>query len=180
MLKIGSWMMHTWQMEFDYSTERIVKNFSNYSAFHHRSTYIQAMLSSTAAEGRKEEEWGVLEAELEMVKQAMYTEPDDQTAWWYHQYLINWAAGLGTERFEATLRGEVESVRGILEDTEEGEYRWSVMALASLLRQLAAVVTDEQEKKALLAESRQVYETLVRIDPDHRQRYLAMIRALER
>lgn len=172
-------------MEFDYSTDRIVRNFSNYSAFHHRSTYIQRMLSSSASshaevEERREEEWALLESELEMVKQAMYTEPDDQTAYWYHQFLIQWAAGLGQQRFEVMLRGEIESVRGLLEDTEEGEYRWSVMALAALLKQLAAVVADDEEKAALLQESRGLYETLVRIDPDHRQRYLAMIRAIDR
>lgn len=162
-------------MEFDFSTERIEKNFSNYSAFHHRSTYIRQAL------GSKDEEWPVLEGELELVKQAMYTEPDDQTAWWYHQFLIKWAAEHGPERLQQTLRQEVDSVRGLLEDAD-GEYRWAVMALASLLVQLARLVGQQQqaeeERAALVDEALVLYDRLQHIDPDHRHRYRAMARAI--
>ena len=29
--------------------------------------------------------------ELTMVQQAVYTEPDDQSAWWYHRFVVSWA-----------------------------------------------------------------------------------------
>ena len=69
-------LSHT-QDEFAFSTERIYKNFSNYSAFHHRSAYARGYLREAGVDARD-----FVRAELEMVQQAVFTEPDDQTAWW--------------------------------------------------------------------------------------------------
>ena len=67
--------------EFAFSGEKIDENFSNYSAFHHRSVYIQK-LGKNAAD--------MVEAEFSIIENAIYTEPDDQSAWWYHQFLLTW------------------------------------------------------------------------------------------
>jgi hypothetical protein len=67
----------TYQDEFAFSTERIYKNFSNYSAFHHRTTYAAGYLREAGIDARD-----FVRQELEMVQQAIFTEPDDQTAWW--------------------------------------------------------------------------------------------------
>jgi len=32
----------------------------------------------------------ILEPELAIVENAVFTEPDDQSAWWYHQFLLTW------------------------------------------------------------------------------------------
>ncbi|CAM9380964.1 unnamed protein product [Phaeothamnion confervicola] len=74
--------------DFAFTTGKIAQNFSNYSAFHHRSE----LLPFVAAErGSQEGRWQLLAEELDMAHQAMYTEPADQSAWWYHQFLIRWA-----------------------------------------------------------------------------------------
>ena len=67
--------------EFAFSGEKIDENFSNYSAFHHRSVYIQK-LGKNASD--------MVEAEFSIIENAIYTEPDDQSAWWYHQFLLTW------------------------------------------------------------------------------------------
>jgi hypothetical protein len=42
-----------------YSMERIEKNFSNYSAFHHRSTYIKAALAEAGPSHSLPRQWPV-------------------------------------------------------------------------------------------------------------------------
>jgi len=68
---------HHLQDEFAFSTARIFKNFSNYSAFHHRAAFAARHLQEARLDARD-----FVRRELEMVQQAVFTEPDDQTAWW--------------------------------------------------------------------------------------------------
>lgn len=58
--------------EFIFAETKILENFSNYSAFHHRSIYI---LKLTDIDGTELE---LLEKEFSMVDNAIFTEPDDQ------------------------------------------------------------------------------------------------------
>lgn len=60
--------------EFEFSFEKINENFSNYSAFHHRSVYIQKLYSPNVKD--------ILDSEFSIVESAIFTEPDDQSAWW--------------------------------------------------------------------------------------------------
>ena len=69
--------------EFRFSGEKIDENFSNYSAFHHRSVYIQKLGYSPR---------DIVEGEFSIIENAIYTEPDDQSSWWYHQFLLTWIA----------------------------------------------------------------------------------------
>ena len=80
------------QQEYNYSTEKILENFSNYSAFHHRTQYILPLLfpstSPTSLLGADVRGAGpdlngtLLAAEFELVENAVFTEPDDQSAWY--------------------------------------------------------------------------------------------------
>jgi len=73
--------------EFQYSTEKIEQNFSNYSAFHHRSVFI-LQLGQTNLEAKK----AALAVELAIAENATFTDPFDQSAWWYYRFLIQWMA----------------------------------------------------------------------------------------
>ncbi len=91
------------------------------------------------------------------------------------------------------LRGEAAAIRGLLE--ESSDYRWAVLTLAALLRRLAGVLVPvlgeengggaepegkaeaEAEAEALLAESKELYERLARLDPDHARRYQSQLAA---
>lgn len=63
------------------STDLINKNFSNYSAWHLRTLLHQSL-------GGEEPRMKLnLDEELEWVQQGVYTEPNDQSVWLYHQWL---------------------------------------------------------------------------------------------
>ncbi|KAG0305849.1 hypothetical protein BGZ98_003462 [Dissophora globulifera] len=72
------------QSEFDYTTTKISQNFSNYSAWHNRST----LLGKLAEDMTEEERQATVDNEFDLVKNAIYTDPEDQSAWLYHLWLI--------------------------------------------------------------------------------------------
>ncbi|KAL3678741.1 hypothetical protein R1sor_021697 [Riccia sorocarpa] len=96
LLKVDSRNFHGWnyrrfaikkkgttaEEELDYATEKINENFSNYSAWHYRST----LLSSVIRDKKSKEE--ILDEEYKLVNQAYFTEPDDQSAWFYNTWLL--------------------------------------------------------------------------------------------
>ncbi|OAQ22081.1 protein prenylyltransferase [Linnemannia elongata AG-77] len=72
------------QSEFDFTTSKIHKNFSNYSAWHNRST----LLGKLAEDMSTEEREAIVDNEFDLVKNAIYTDPEDQSAWLYELWLI--------------------------------------------------------------------------------------------
>ncbi len=62
--------------ELAYTTRKIESNFSNFSAWHQRSKVYESMGAIDKS------------AELEWVRNAMYTDPDDQSVWIYHRWLM--------------------------------------------------------------------------------------------
>ncbi|KAJ3070463.1 hypothetical protein HDU98_006531 [Podochytrium sp. JEL0797] len=67
--------------EVAYSMGKIEQNFSNFSAWHYRSKLVPRV------EGGREREV-VLERDFEVVRNAIYTEPEDQSAWLYQRWLL--------------------------------------------------------------------------------------------
>ncbi|KAF0456294.1 rab geranylgeranyltransferase alpha subunit [Gigaspora margarita] len=72
--------------EFDFTTAKINQNFSNYSAWHQRSKLLPKLVEDEQLgdQGKKP----LIDQEFELVKSAFYTDPDDQSAWLYHWWLI--------------------------------------------------------------------------------------------
>jgi geranylgeranyl transferase type-2 subunit alpha len=64
--------------EVKFTDKLIQRNFSNYSAWHERSKTLKLSTEN-------------IEKELKTVDTAIFTEPDDQTAWIYHRWLITQA-----------------------------------------------------------------------------------------
>ncbi|GIX80228.1 geranylgeranyl transferase type-2 subunit alpha [Caerostris darwini] len=71
--------------ELDYSTELIEKNFSNYSAWHYRSTLLPIVHYDASKNSVKED---VLLKEFHLTQNAAFTDPDDQSVWFYHRWLL--------------------------------------------------------------------------------------------
>ena len=71
--------------EVAFTTKLIQRNFSNYSAWHERSKMLELSMTN-------------IEKELKTVDTAIFTEPDDQTAWIYHRWLIAQAVDLFGDR----------------------------------------------------------------------------------
>jgi hypothetical protein len=168
--------------ELAYSQEKIQENFSNYSAFHHRSIYIKRS-------GQTFEE--ALPTEFQIVENAIFTEPDDQSAWWYHQFLLTWASteirakqqSVSTEDaaeaarlvdwFVGVLLQQRELVRGLYE--LEDACTWvmnCLVALADLLcAPLVVGAAVEVDRAALRSERCELLQKLLVRDPKHRHRY---------
>lgn len=75
------------ETELKYTTDTIDTNFSNYSAWHNRSALLAKLLNKKA-EGYFPVE-KVLNEEFELVHQAIFTDPDDQSGWFYHFWLLD-------------------------------------------------------------------------------------------
>jgi geranylgeranyl transferase type-2 subunit alpha len=69
--------------ELAYTRSKIESNFSNFSAWHQRSK----VLSSLWAQGKLDEKKS-REDEFELLRNAMYTDPNDQSVWMYHRWLV--------------------------------------------------------------------------------------------
>lgn len=114
-----------------------------------------------------------------MVQRAIFTEPDDQTAWWYHQYLIALAQKEEEKEpgfIEQILENEIETIRGLLE--ESTAYRWAVLTVALLLQQLAQLKRQKglpEVAECLKAEKIELYHSLIEMDPDHAERYQSIL-----
>lgn len=151
------------QAEWDFTQQKIQDNFSNYSAIHYRTQLFPWKLQTTSdVEKLLTEEWS-------MIMNAVFTEPDDQTAWWYAQYLLQ--NGPRNEAFYPTLIQTqiVEPLRELLPEVPES--KWVPLGLYLLL--------DAFPDPQTHAERQQCLETLLQIDPDRKRRYEYLLRKLQ-
>lgn len=108
--------------EFDFTTEKIKSNFSNFSAWHRRHKLLIRGLSLADA-GKCPSECNlklIWNDEYNLILNALYTDPSDQSPWLYHNWLVkNNFGNFGQEQL-ATL-GELAEM--------EPDNRWVKQAL---------------------------------------------------
>ncbi|CAI9116133.1 OLC1v1017209C3 [Oldenlandia corymbosa var. corymbosa] len=75
------------EKELNYTTDMINDNFSNYSAWHNRSMLLSLLLNKKVAGFYPKETF--LKEEYEFVRNALFTDPDDQSGWFYHLWLLD-------------------------------------------------------------------------------------------
>lgn len=93
------------QAEFDFTIQQIYRNYSNYSAWHRRSLLfprLEALLSPEAIKaiicsGKTRPLFLDLPShdpslDFKLIKSAYFTEPADQSCWFYLRWLVNFAA----------------------------------------------------------------------------------------
>ncbi|XP_033853031.3 geranylgeranyl transferase type-2 subunit alpha [Acipenser ruthenus] len=73
--------------ELDFTFKLISSNFSNYSSWHYRSTLLPRVHPDTCQQAGRVHE-GVLLTEYELVRNAFFTDPNDQSAWFYYRWLL--------------------------------------------------------------------------------------------
>jgi len=159
-------------------SKKIEQNFSNYSAWHYRARALP-LLAPADQPAKKTE---VLTTELEMVEQVMFTEPDDQSVWWYFQFLVSWAEDLEGNNtvfsYTSLLNEQVEKIKQLLEIEET--CKWGLVTLCILLlRIISRMVPDQHEDAARLKqECIEIYSRLADIDPTHSTFYQVRVESL--
>ena len=136
--------------EIEFGKRKLLQNFSNYSAWHQRG---QAWVRAAAAE-RCCERTGLesgasvlsedqLSAELAFVRDALFTEPDDQSGWLYYRWLLGLGGRLGALPASVhTLRAEEKMVRDLLD--LEPESRHALVTLAFIEATLGEAVAERR------------------------------------
>ena len=179
--------------ELAFSASKIDQNFSNYSAWHHRSFIIPKLVVKTtsAADARR-----AVDEEFELLKQAFFTEPEDQSAWMYHRWLLGRVVGLGRDLSEGMLDGgaarteakataqnplfrssredQVAVLRRELATVEElvdiePDCKWALLTRAILLRGLRV---RGEAVEGYLDTIRAIFDELLDLDPMRKQYYL--------
>ncbi|KAH7545615.1 hypothetical protein FEM48_Zijuj01G0112200 [Ziziphus jujuba var. spinosa] len=84
---VAALMSRSEEEELNYTTDMINTNFSNYSAWHNRSVLLSHLLKQKVEGFFPKEK--VLSEEYELVHQAIFTDPDDQSGWFYYLWLLD-------------------------------------------------------------------------------------------
>ena len=72
--------------EFAYTTKMVHAHLSNFSAWHTRSKLIPRLLDERNA--TDEERKAFIDEEFDMMRNALWTDGNDQSLWFYHQWLM--------------------------------------------------------------------------------------------
>ncbi|KAI0336388.1 rab-protein geranylgeranyltransferase [Cubamyces sp. BRFM 1775] len=155
------------QSELAYTKRKIEANFSNFSAWHQRSKALSSMWASGKLDKAKS-----LEEEFDLVKNAMYTDPNDQSVWIYHRWLI------GSGDNKDILEREIEAIQELLD--EQPDSKWCMESLVfykrTLMRRHESLLSDETRRQ-LEGECLELLKKLEKVDPDRRQRYIDLSNA---
>lgn len=155
------------ETELAYALRKIESNFSNFSAWHQRTKLLPHLW--TAQQLTQPQIDLRIDTELELVKQAMYTDPSDQSVWFYHRWLIDQVTeGKQEETSKRKVKVLEEEVATIEELFElEPESKWCAISLAHLHTLLAEVKGAEEGS----GKAKELLEKLIELDPDREARY---------
>ena len=202
--------------EWNFTTSKIQDNFSNGSAFHYRSKLLPLVLETRLSSSSSDDDCSNssndaispserYSAMLSLARDewesillnAVFTEPDDQTPWWYHRFLLSWAEPLAelkegdelVEEYVGLLFEMADSLRDLLEIEKESDMvsssekkkdeskgvkcKWAYIGLHLCLDKLLPWI-DEEEAGELREEANTCLTQLIRIDESRKERYLQL------
>lgn len=123
-----------------------------------------------AAERKNEaEKRQARDSEFELLRQAIYTDPADQSVWLYHAWLV------GLEPAQDVLEREIASIEELLE--VEPDSKWCIESLCRYKKQLADLLAADEASRAsttperLRLESKELLQRLMNVDPDRKGRW---------
>ena len=107
--------------EFDFTTLKIYQNFSNYSAWQRRSQLFPKYLDTFTFDLARD---SFIRNEVEMCRNAAWTEPSDQSIWFYQRWLFTQLPQMRPELKELLIklaRDQVQSISELIEEEKGGE-----------------------------------------------------------
>lgn len=109
------------QSEFDFTTDKINSNFSNFSAWHRRHKLLLRGLAMPEGEcPSKCDLRSIWPSEYTMILNALYTDPSDQSPWLYHNWLVK-------NNFNHLTVEHLKALEDLL--SMEPENRWVLQAI---------------------------------------------------
>ncbi|ETW08421.1 hypothetical protein H310_01004 [Aphanomyces invadans] len=142
----------------EFSTRKVAQNFSNYSALHQRTLSLPTPLPLD-----------VLLEEVEMVKQAVFTEPYDQSNWFYYRWLIK-----SIPNDAAVWQNEIEWIEQLIQEEPKAKFAWVTLALV-----LETSSKCGGFERVHTARCRDIYTALIDMDSDHKNYYMDRLRLLQ-
>ncbi|PRQ74295.1 hypothetical protein AAT19DRAFT_14648 [Rhodotorula toruloides] len=157
----------TTESELAFTTRKISANFSNFSAWHYRTKLLAKLWDEKGWRPDAKERLERVDQEFELVKQAIWSDPNDQSAWLYHRWLV----GEGTIPI---VRREIEGIDELLE--EEPDSRWCLDSLVYYKRLLVRLLEAQgdatrHEREELNLACVEMLDKLKEVDPMRRARY---------
>lgn len=179
------------QEELQDTASLIQTNFSNFSAWHRRIVLLSPLLKSSIGEvllGKHPVYH--LKADLDLVHNAIFTEPADQSAWIYYEFLmdhlLNWLAGSEDDDTRAKIIALVISELGIcyelfeVEPTAKFNLLCMVNVYLKLQTEVEALLTITAQASWFTASTVSTHiDKLQEIDEDHEQYYKHLQRQLQ-
>lgn len=161
------------ESEFAYTTKMIMANLSNFSAWHNRSKLIPELLSERNAS--PEQRRKLFDEELAFIQQGVFTDPYDQSLWYYHHFLFSELSRTDGAAFVPLtnadrghyLEKEIEAITELLEDTDD--CKWVYHALVTYAAQYLEI--DAGNKFVTTREIKTWLEQLRKLDPMRRKRW---------
>lgn len=192
------------QTEWDFAELKIRDNFSNFSAFHYRSKLLPVLLTlkqqqrtaTTAAADNDTHDnvsqylQSVIAAEFELVANAVFTEPDDQTAWWYQRFLLDFMKHQQQQQHrdhdqdnddwydKSILQPHLEQLRELQQETDSSS-KWVLIGVLQCL-QYISTNSSTSTTTSSVDERRSILDTLIVIDSDRKERYKHLLRQLDK
>mmetsp|Transcript_9046 Transcript_9046/g.30836 ORF Transcript_9046/g.30836 Transcript_9046/m.30836 type:complete len:338 (+) Transcript_9046:87-1100(+) len=156
------------EREVGFSQELLNANPANASAFHYRGTYLKRLHPHPPEDAVRDE--------LRLLESAVFTEPDDSSAWWHMMFVMRWGKHEGSvgQWFETVLEEQVALVRTLLELEEAS--KWGLVALVELLHLQQELGTAPEDATQQV---RDAVQSLLEVDPTHAVRYRGMLRRME-
>jgi len=144
--------------ELAYTTRKIEANFSNFSAWHQRSKVLLSLWSKGELDPKKSRE-----DEFDLVHDAMYTDPKDQSVWIYHRWLV------GSGEDKEILEREITIIQSLLD--EEPDSKWCMESLVHYKSLLLRNHTLSANTSTLRRECIALLKQLREVDSGRKARY---------
>lgn len=110
--------------ELEFTYDKICANFSNYSAWHYRSKFIEHLY------GHNQIDSEVFKKELDLIENAIFTDPNDQSAWIYEKWLLQ--EHKRSLNYKDLIENHLNNVIELLK-LESDKSKWCMLTLVELM-----------------------------------------------